>query len=78
MHPLSPNLTELSEDDLLKKINDLHMRLRQAYNMANPQISMQLRMLLDDYQREYNNRMAELAKKFAEQNKKYADKIDIQ
>ena len=78
MHPLIPNLTELTEEDLLKKINDLHIRIRQAYNMPNPQVSMQLRMLLDDYQREYNNRMAELAKKFAEQSKKYVDKIDIQ
>lgn len=78
MHPLSPNLTTLNDDELLKKINDLHLRLKHAYYLPNPHVAMQIRMLLDDYQGEYNVRMAELAKKFAEQHKKHLDKINIE
>lgn len=77
MHPLTPDLTDLSDDDLLKKINDLYTRLRQSLGMRDPAISNQLRMLISTYQTEYDRRMAEQAKKFAEQNKKLTDKIDI-
>jgi len=78
MHPLSVDLASLSDDDLLKKINELHKRLRTAYMFPDPSISMQLRMLLDDHQGEYNARMAKAAEKFAQQNKKFSDKIDIE
>jgi hypothetical protein len=77
MHPLAPKLSELSDDDLLKKLNELYGRLAPAMHMGDPSIAMQLRMLLDDYQGEYDRRMAEQAAKFAENNKKLTDKIDI-
>lgn len=78
MHPLTPNFAELNDEQLLAKINDLYKRLKQAYGMNNPQFGQQLRMLLDDYQTEYNRRMSAAAEKFAQSNKKLSEKIDIE
>ena len=78
MHPLSADLSSLNDEELLKKINELHKRLRTAYMFPDPSISMQLRMLLDDHQNEYNARMRKEAEKFAQQNKKFSEKIDIE
>ena len=78
MHPLTPDLSTLNDEQLLAKINDLYKRLKQAYGMVDPVFGQQLRMLLEDYQNEYNRRMAAAAEKFAQSNKKYTDKIDIE
>ena len=77
MHPLAPDLSNMSDDDLLKKINELMSRMRSNMNMRNPQMTQQLNMLYQDYQAEYNRRMQAQAEKFAQNNKKLADKIDI-
>ena len=78
MHPLTSNLSGLSDDDLLKKVNELHSRMRSSQGLRNPAYAQQIRMLLDDYQTEYNKRMAQQAEKFAQANKKLTDKIDIE
>jgi hypothetical protein len=78
MHPLTASLSDLNDDDLLKKINELHSRMRTSQGLRNPAYAQQIRMLLDDYQSEYNKRMAKQAEKFAQANKKLTDKIDIE
>lgn len=77
MHLLAGDLTKLSDEDLLTKINDLYDRLKTAYYMSNPTISMQLRMLLDSYRDEQNRRAQIAQEKFLQQNKKLTDRIDI-
>ena len=77
MHPLAGDLTQLSDEDLLKKVNDLYDRLKTAYFMSNPAISMQLRMLLDSYRNEQTRRAQIEQEKFMKQNKKLTDRIDI-
>lgn len=78
MHPLTDNLNSVNDEDLLKKINELHSRMRTSMGLRNPAYGMQLRMILDDYQNEYNRRMAQQAEKFAQSNPKLTDKIDIE
>jgi hypothetical protein len=78
MHPLTSSLTDLNDEDLLKKLNELHSRLRTSLGLRNPAYVQQLTMILDDYQSEYNKRMAQQAEKFAQANKKLTDKIDIE
>lgn len=67
MHPLSPNLTELSDTDLHKKHGELVQRLGQAYRIGPYSIIGQLQMLLEDYNNEIRRRndkaMEELMKK---------------
>ena len=78
MHPLTSNLSGLSDDDLLKKVNEVHSRMRSSQGLRNPSYSQQIAMILGDYQEEYNKRMAKQAEKFAQTNKKITDKIDIE
>jgi hypothetical protein len=56
MHPLSPNLADLSESELNDKFRDLSNKLNAAYRMGNPQLVQQIQMLLEDYQAEVSNR----------------------
>lgn len=80
MHPLSPDLTQLSDADLHKKHGDLVMRLTQAYRIGPYSIVPQLQMLLDDYNSEIRRRndkaMEELMRK--SQGKGMGGIIDIQ
>jgi hypothetical protein len=77
MHPLAGDLTQLSDEELLKKVNELYDRLKKAYYMSDPNISLQLRMLLDSYRNEQQRRAQLAQEKFAQQNKKLTDRIDI-
>lgn len=67
MHPLSQNLTELSDADLHKKQGELIQRLTQAYRIGPYSIIGQIQMLLEDYnveiQRRNQKQMEELMKK---------------
>lgn len=77
MHPLAGDLTQLSDEELLKKINELYDRLKQSYWMSNPAFGQQLRMLLDSYRNEQTRRAQIEQQKFMQQNKKLTDRIDI-
>lgn len=79
MHPLSPDLTQLSDVDLHKKHGELVKRLTQAYRVGPHGAIGQLQMLLDDYNIEIRRRndkaMDELLKK--SQDKGMNNIIDI-
>lgn len=77
MHPLSGDLTTLSDEELLKKLNELYDKLKLAYYMPDPNISYQLRLLLDSYRNEQARRAQIAQEKFLQQNKKFTDRIDI-
>lgn len=80
MHPLSPDLTQLSDADLHKKHGELVLRLSQAYRVGPYGAIGQLQMLLDDYNIEIRRRndkaMEELMRK--SQGKGMGGIIDIQ
>jgi hypothetical protein len=77
MHPLAGNLTQMSDEELLKKLNELYDRLKQAYCFSDPSISHQLKLLLESYRSEQTRRAQAAQEKFAQQNKKLTDRIDI-
>jgi hypothetical protein len=60
MHPLGNNLSNLTDDELTKKIAELNKRYVQAYRIGPQQIIPQLQMLLQDHQEEMNRRNAKL------------------
>jgi len=79
MHPLTPNLTELSESDLQKKYTDLNTRLSQAYRMGNGPLVEQVRMMLDDYTAEIGRRQQKMMDELMERSgDKFNGIIDIQ
>ena len=47
MHPLTPNLHEMSDTELQEKIKSLNTRLVQAYR-ASPGVVNQIRMVIED------------------------------
>jgi len=52
MHPLTPNLKELKDDELQKKITELSMKLQQAVRFGNSSIIWQMQTLLEDFREE--------------------------
>ena len=70
MHPLVTGVQDLSDDELLIKINNLNSRLSKAIRFGYNDAVQQLNMILEEYQWEYQRRqekmfleMQELAKK---------------
>lgn len=77
MHPLTPNLSDMSDADLQKKHADLISRLTQSYRYGNAAMVQQLQMLLDDYQSEIRRRQEKLMQDMTEKSDKFKNIIDI-
>jgi hypothetical protein len=77
MHPLAPDLTQLKDEDLHKKLSDLTQRLTISYKQANYALAGQLHMLIDDYQNEVNRRQQKMLEELASKNDKFNGIIDI-
>lgn len=78
MHPLAGDLTQISDEELLKKINELYDKIKMSSYMADPNINYQLRMLLETYRVEQERRKVVAQEKFVKDHKKLADRIDIE
>lgn len=80
MHPLVGKLSELSDDDLMIKINDLNTRLSRAYRFGYGDAVQQLHMILEEYnwerQRRYEKTLLEM-EELAKKNGDYKDYINI-
>ena len=76
-HPLAPNLSELSTDDLNSKYNDLSQRLGQAYRFGMSSAVQQLQMLQMHYQEEIQRRHAQQLEDMQKNNKNFNKIIDI-
>jgi len=66
MHPLTPDLTKLTDDELYTKRSDLQNRLGFAYRMGNSEMVHQLNLVIGDYMLEIetrNKKMLEDAQK---------------
>jgi len=80
-HPLTPNLRELSDSDLLKKQSELHKRIIYGHQTGNANLISQVELMLDDYREESMRRDRERtaqANETAEgKGKNWDDLIDI-
>jgi len=70
MHPLSPDLSTLTDEEVASKFNDLSKRLGQAYRSGPSQIIPQIQMLMQDYQQELGNRQQKLMKEMEQRAEK--------
>lgn len=77
MHPLSPRLSELSMEELVKKYNELNSKLNQAYRIGPFGIIPQMQMLLEDYQRELQERHKQQLEEMEKNSKNFKNIIDI-
>lgn len=77
-HPLTPNLQEMSDSDILKKINELNKRLVWAHTSGQGSVINQIHMMLDDYKAESQRRDMERDQKINKDSGKNWDSlIDI-
>lgn len=72
MHPFTPDLTGLTDEELTEKINELYSKMRML--AGNPPVYRQLMSLLDDYKNEQALRMN---KQREELDEKLSKKVDI-
>ena len=60
MHPLTPNLTELSLEELQAKYNDLTKKIMQCQRLGNGPLMNQMYMILEDYRAEITTRQQKI------------------
>jgi hypothetical protein len=77
MHPLAPNLTGLSDDELHKKRAELQNRMTFAYRMGQGEMIGQIQLLLGDYDMEIQKRNQKMLDDMNRNNPNFKDKIDI-
>ena len=50
MHPLTPDLSKLSMEELSAKHSELLKKITMAYRWGNADLVQQLQMIMEDYQ----------------------------
>jgi hypothetical protein len=78
MHPLSPDLTQLTDAELHKKYNELVKRLNQSYKIGPYGIVRQLQMVINDYNIEIQRRNQKMLDDLSKKGKDLGGIIDIQ
>lgn len=77
MHPLSPDLSQMSDADLQKTHGELMTKLNAAYRMNSGQLVYQLQMIMDDYTQEIGRRQQKQLDEILKKNDKFDKIIDI-
>jgi predicted transcriptional regulator of viral defense system len=77
-HPLTPDLTKLTIDELNAKYGDLLKRVTYAYRIGNPDMVQQLQMLMEDYRLELDTRNRKALEEMEKHSKNFKNIIDIQ
>lgn len=77
MHPLTGDLTKLTDEELVLKITDLSKRMNQAYRMGYGDALQQIQMFLYDYQTEQKRRNDILLAELTEKSNAFKGIIDI-
>lgn len=78
MHPLTPNLKDLTDDELLEKYNTLMKRFMQAQRAGSYAVLGQMNMILDDYRFELQRRQQVALQEAQSRNPNFKNIIDIQ
>ena len=77
MHPLTPDLSTLSDTDLQKKYYELTTKLGAAYKMGNHALVSQIQMIAEDYGFEVQRRQQKLMDDLLKKDDKFKDIIEI-
>lgn len=76
MHPLAPDLSGLSNDELLNKYNELNSKFMMASRTGSG-VVMQMNMLLEDYRAELRRRQEKMLSDATNKNPNFKNIIDI-
>jgi len=77
MHPLAPKMNDLTMEEIVEKLSQLHKRANIAAS-TNHHLANQIYLLIDDYQQAYNKLVEEQNKPDDEDTDIFSDKINIQ
>jgi hypothetical protein len=77
MHPLAPDLSKLTDDELQQKRGELQNRLMVSYRMGNADLVMQLQLLLGDYDMELQTRNQKMMDQMSKASKNFGNIINI-
>ena len=77
MHPLSPDLTKLSLEELAEKRSELQKRMSFAYRTGNSDMIQQLTLMIDDYEQEEKARAQKTMNNMQNKNKNFGNIINI-
>jgi hypothetical protein len=77
-HPLTPDLSKLSMEELTKKHSELLNRITVAYRWGNADMVGQLQMLMQDYTGEMQERNNKALDEMQKNSKQFKNIIDIQ
>jgi hypothetical protein len=77
MHPLAPDLSKLTDDELQQKRGELQNRLMMSYRMGNADLVMQLQLLLGDYDIELQTRNQKMMDQMSKASKNFGNIINI-
>lgn len=77
MHPLVADLTGLSNEDLHKKHNELMAKMNQAYRFGPTSVIPQMKMILENYKTEIDNRNRKTLEEMEQKGDKFKNIIDI-
>ena len=78
MHPLVPDLSDLSTEELHKKYNELLRKYNQAPRFGPTGAIPQMQMILENYRYEMDARNRKLMEEMEAKNDKFKGIIDIQ
>jgi hypothetical protein len=76
-HPLAPDLTNLTEDELHKKRAELQNRLMFSYRTGNADLVGQIQLLLQDYDTEIQIRNQKMLEQMSKASKNFGNIINI-
>ena len=77
MHPLTPDLANLTDDELHKKRSELGNRLVFAYRMGHGDVIGQIQLIMGDYDMEVQRRNQKMLDDLEKNSKTFKDKINI-
>jgi hypothetical protein len=78
MHPLLPDLSKLTLDELNNKYADLLKRTTFAYRVGQADMVQQLQLLMQGYQEEIGLRNQKALEQMEKNSKQFKNIIDIQ
>ena len=77
MHPLTPDLSKLTDEELHTKRSELSNRMVFAYRMGHAEMIGQIQLIMGDYEAEVQRRNYKMLEDLEKNSKTFKNKIDI-
>jgi hypothetical protein len=77
-HPLTPDLSKLTMEEVNSKYNELTKRINYAFRIGQADMVGQLQLLMQDYYEEIQNRSRKQLEEMEKNSKQFKNIIDIQ